>query len=279
MAYKSILSVVTHAGTAAKQLDAAVDFARRYDAHLDVLCLGIDPIDVALYSVGGSVAVAWQGIEAARTDAAAIGAAVRARLAPEDIRWAAEDVVSQSGLVGSAVGLRARYADLVILGRPHDGGASHVAAAVLEGALFDGRAPVLIVPPGGMPAGYASRIVLGWNEGEEAMAATRQAMPFLKQAASVNIAVVDPSTDSVERSDPAGALSQMLARHGVHAEVSVLARTQNRVADILIRHATEVGAGMIVMGGYGHSRFREAVLGGTTRHMLDTATLPVFMAR
>lgn len=279
MAYKSVLSVVTNAAQASRQLDAAVGFARREDAHLDVLCLGIDRTDIALYSVGATVAVAWQGLEDARSEATAISEAVRARLAPEDIRWAIEGVVSQSGLIGSTVGARARYADLVIVGRPHEGSGQNLADAILEGALFDGRAPVLIVPPTGIATDFASRIVLAWNESEEAMAATRLAMPFLKQAASVDIAVVDPSTDSSERSDPGGALSQMLARHGVHAEVSVLARTQSRVADVLTRHASEVGAGMIVMGGYGHSRFREAVLGGATRHMLETANIPVFMAR
>jgi nucleotide-binding universal stress UspA family protein len=73
-------------------------------------------------------------------------------------------------------------------------------------------------------------------------------------------------------------LSQLLARHGVRAEVSVLARTLPRASEVLCRHATDINADMVVMGAYGHSRFREAILGGATRNMLEIADLPVFMA-
>lgn len=279
MAYKSILSVVTDNGSTLKHLDWAVEFARKNDAHLDVLCLGIDRTDVALYAVGASVAIAWQGIEDARKDAVDFSDAVKARLQAEDIRWSTEGVVTQIGLIGSTIGSRARFADLVILGRPEAGSSHDTSEAVLEGALFDGRAPVLLVPPTQAPSTFGSRIVLAWNQSEEAMAAARLALPFLKQAKAVDIAVVDPSSSSDERSDPGGALSQMLARHGVKTEVSVLARTQPKIADILQRHAVDYNADMIVMGGFGHSRFREAILGGATRHMLETAQVPVFMAR
>ena len=73
-------------------------------------------------------------------------------------------------------------------------------------------------------------------------------------------------------------LCQMLVRHGVKAEVSVLARSLPRVSDVLARHVTDVDAGLMVMGAYGHSRFREAILGGATRNMLEKATVPVLMA-
>jgi nucleotide-binding universal stress UspA family protein len=70
----------------------------------------------------------------------------------------------------------------------------------------------------------------------------------------------------------------MLSRHGVRAEVSVLAKTMPRVCDILTRHARDIDADLLVMGAYGHSRFRESILGGATRNMLEMAQIPVFMA-
>jgi nucleotide-binding universal stress UspA family protein len=73
-------------------------------------------------------------------------------------------------------------------------------------------------------------------------------------------------------------LSQFLARHGVKAEIDVLSKTMPRVSDVLMRHVSDVNADMIVMGAYGHSRFREAILGGATRSMLEKATVPVLMA-
>jgi nucleotide-binding universal stress UspA family protein len=110
------------------------------------------------------------------------------------------------------------------------------------------------------------------------MVAVRRALPFLKQAQLVNIAVIDPPQHGPERSDPGGALCQMLVRHGVKAEVSVLARTMPRVSDMLNRHLRDLDADLLVMGAYGHSRFREAILGGATRNMLEMAEAPMLMA-
>ena len=90
--------------------------------------------------------------------------------------------------------------------------------------------------------------------------------------------VIDPPAHGPERSDPGGLLCQLLVRHGVKAEVSVLARALPRVSDVLARQARDVDADMIVMGAYGHSRFREAILGGATRDMLEKSEVPVFLA-
>ena len=110
------------------------------------------------------------------------------------------------------------------------------------------------------------------------MAAVRRAMPLLTAAETVNIAVIDPPKHGPERSDPGGMLCQMLVRHGARAEVSVLAKTLPRISDILGRHVRDMDADMLVMGAYGHSRFREAILGGATRNMLEQAEVPVLMA-
>ncbi len=103
-------------------------------------------------------------------------------------------------------------------------------------------------------------------------------MPFLRRAENVSIVVIDPPAHGPERSDPGGMLCQMLVRHGVHAEVTVLARTLPRVSDVLARHLRETNADLLVMGAYGHSRFREAILGGATRDMLEKAEIPVLLA-
>jgi nucleotide-binding universal stress UspA family protein len=149
---------------------------------------------------------------------------------------------------------------------------------VLEAALFDGAAPVLLLAGTLLPETLGKRVVIAWNQGREAMAAVRRALPLLRKADLVNIVVVDPPAYGPERSDPGGALCQMLVRHGVKAEVSVLARTMPRVSDVLVRHVRDQNADILVMGAYGHSRFREAILGGATRDMLELAQVPVFLA-
>jgi nucleotide-binding universal stress UspA family protein len=198
---------------------------------------------------------------------------------PAGLRWSLESAVSQTGMLGGLVAQRARFADLVVLAQPYGPERGSEAEAVLEAALYDGMAPVLVLPTGVTPDARAPRrIVVAWNQSREAMIAVRAALPMLKEADLVNIVVIDPSSHGSERSDPGGALCQMLVRHGVKAEVSVLARTLPRVSDVLVRHLADMDADLLVMGAYGHSRFRQAILGGATRDMLELAKIPVLLA-
>lgn len=278
MAYKTLLTIVTDVAAAKAQLDAAVAVARQEDAHLDVLCMGVDRTQTGYYYAGATAFVQQETLDRAQEEAREIETAVKARLEAEDIRWSAEAVVVQIGAIATVAGLRARFADLVIMGRPYGKGRGQEIEAAIEAALFEGQVPVMIVPDGYAGTLGARRVVVAWNQSNEAMSAIRKAMPFLKAAELVDITVIDPPPHGPERSDPGGQLSQMLARHGVHAEVSVLAKTMPRVSDVLNRHVRETEADMIVMGAYGHSRFREAILGGATRHMLELAEVPVLMA-
>lgn len=278
MSYKTILTIVTDAEAARWQLDTAIAMARRQDAHLDVLCMGVDRTQTGYYYAGATAFVQQETLERAQEDAQAVETAVKNRLAGEDIRWASETLVVQIGAIATIVGLRARFADVVVMGRPYGKGRGQELEAVVEAALFEGQVPVLIVPDGYSGAVAAARVTVAWNQSNEAMSAIRKALPVLKAADLVDITVIDPPTHGPERSDPGGQLSQMLARHGVHAEVSVLAKTMPRVSDVLNRHIRDTDANLVVMGAYGHSRFREAILGGATRHMLEMAQVPVLMA-
>lgn len=278
MAYKSILTIVTDPATAPTQLDAAVEMARREDAHLDIFCLGIDRTQTGYYYAGATAFIHQETIEKAQKDAEAVEVAVRTRMAVEDIRWAAEAAVAQLGGLSALIAVRARFADLVIQHKPYGKAQGQEAEAIVEAALFEGGVPVLVLPETGLGAMPGRRIVLAWNQSTEALNAARAALPILKAADMVNIVVIDPPTHGAERSDPGGPLSQWLARHGVKAEVSVLAKTMPRVSDVIGRHVRDTNADMVVMGAYGHSRFREAILGGATRNMLELADVPVFMA-
>lgn len=278
MAYKTMLTIVTDMAAAKAQIDTAIQMARRQDAHLDVLCLGVDRTQTGYYYAGASAFVQQEAVERSQQEARDIEAAVRERLAGEDIRWSSEALVAQIGAIGAVTGMRARFADLVIAGRPYGEGRGLELEATLEAALFEGQAPVLLVPDGYTGEVPAKRVVVAWNQSDEALDAVRKAMPFLKAADLVDITVIDPPAHGPERSDPGGQLSQYLARQGVKAEVSVLAKTMPRISDVLNRHVRDTNADLVVMGAYGHSRFREAILGGATRHMLELSDTPVVMA-
>ncbi|PTV94314.1 nucleotide-binding universal stress UspA family protein [Rhodobacter aestuarii] len=278
MAYKTVLTIVTDVSQAHGQIDSAVAVARAEDAHLEVLCLGVDRTQTGYYYAGATAFVQQEVLDRAQEEARETEKAINERLSSEDIRWSTEAVVAQIGAIATVVGLRARFADLVVMGHPYGEGRGQELEAAVEAALFEGQSPALIVPDGQVVSLNARRVVVAWNQSNEAMNAIRKALPLLKSAQLVDITVIDPPAHGPERSDPGGQLSQWLARHGVKVEVSVLAKTLPRISDVINRHVRDTSAQMVVMGAYGHSRFREAILGGATRNMLEQAEVPILMA-
>ena len=278
MAYKSLLTVLTDPKVSDSAMAQLVALATAQDAHAEALCLGVDRTQTGYYYAGANAMILQETLERATAEAEATLAYAKEKLGNSGVRWSAEDGVAQIADLGRHVAYRARFSDLVVLPRPYGDGHGAEAEPIIEAALFDGQAPVLVVPDGYEAKGQPGTVLVGWNESVEAMTAIRKALPFLVAAEQVRIVVIDPPQHGPERSDPGGLLSQMLARHGVACEIDVLSKTMTRVSDILNRHAEDTGADMIVMGAYGHSRFREAILGGATRNMLEKSTIPVFMA-
>jgi nucleotide-binding universal stress UspA family protein len=278
MAYKSLVIVITQESGLGGPLTAAIDLARRWDAHLHVLCVGIDRVVTDVYFSGTGMAIRIDAMDEATKAAHQLQSLARTHLDAQDIRWSVDQAVVAEGMLYTVVAQGTRYADLVTLPKPYGPDGSDASVAVTEAALFGGRVPVLILGPGAKWPERNRRIVLAWNESPEALRATRASLPLLKQADLVDIIVVDPRPSGPERSDPGGALSEMLVRHGVKAQVTVVAKTLPRVSDLILRQARESGADLIVMGAYGHSRLRESILGGATRAMLEQADIPVFMA-
>jgi nucleotide-binding universal stress UspA family protein len=278
MAYKSLLTVVTQLEALETTIASAVALATSYDAHLEVLCFGVEQTQFDYSYLGSTGALVQQVMDIAREKSVKLEAAVRGHLEPQSIRWSLESMAVPIGLLTETVAQRARFCDLMVQPKPYAEGNIPEAEAVIEAALFDAKVPVLVLPDGPMVEIPGKRIVVAWNQSNEAMAAVRAAIPLLKAAELVTIMIVDPVKFGSERSDPGGALSQLLARHGVKAEVTVLAKTLPRFCDMLNRHARDRSADMVVMGAYGHSRLRESILGGATRGMLEQAEIPVFMA-
>ncbi len=278
MAYKSLLTVMTETKISQTALAQMIALADGQDAHAEALCLGVDRSQTGYYYAGANALILQETLSRANAEADEILKFAQDYLGKSGVRWSAENGVAQIADIGRHVARRARFSDLVILPRPYGKDRDAEAEPIVEAAMFEGHAPVLLVPDEIEPISSPKTIMVGWNESIEAMRAIRCALPFLKQAELARIVVIDPPRHGPDRSDPGGLLSQMLARHGVKCEIDVLSKTMTRVSDILNRHAADTEADMIVMGAYGHSRFREAILGGATRNMLEQSEVPVFLA-
>lgn len=278
MAYRNLLTVIPDTAAIAVQLDAAVRLARQLDAHLHVLAVGIDDVQVGYYFAGADAVLQQTSMAMARDKAEALLAEARARLDPEDIRWTAEAGVAQLGMLADLVATAAMFSDLAVQALPYGAHGSDAAEAAVEAVLFAGRTPVLLVPDAGLPADFPRHAVIGWNSGPEAMAAVRGALPMLQKAGAASVAMVTPPERGPNQAAPGERLATMLSRHGVTADITLLARTHPRIADVLADHVRDREADLLVTGAYSHSRFREAIFGGATRELLAKSTVPLLMA-
>ncbi len=277
MAYKSILTVISGQDLENSALDGAVSLTQAQDGHLEILALGVDHSTPGYYYAGTNAMIEQATLERARQEADDIEATVRTAMKTRQCRWSSEAALAQIGTIQTLVGNRARFSDLVVLPKPYGEDKGVAEEAVLEAALFAGNVPVLVLPRRS-ELKRPEKVVIAWNQSAESLDAVRAALPLLRQAAVCNIVIIDPPRHGPDRSDPGGMLSQMLSRHGVRAEISVIAGTMPRTADVLARHCEDQQADLLVMGAYGHSRFREAIMGGATRDTLEAAKIPVFMS-
>ena len=148
---------------------------------------------------------------------------------------------------------------------------------IIEGALFGSGRPVVVVPyiqKGGIKL---DRVMLCWDGSRNAARAIADAMPLLAKAKAVDVVIVAseaPKSDEVPGAD----MAEHLARHGLRVDVRRIVAKDTDIASTLLSHAADSGADFMVMGGYGHSRLREFVLGGATRGMLGAMTVPVLMS-
>jgi nucleotide-binding universal stress UspA family protein len=180
------------------------------------------------------------------------------------------------GRIGAEVAAEARVADLFVGTRPYGNPTGQV--RIEEEVLLGSGRGCFFVPPGGRPPRAYSTILVAWNGSREAARAVSEALPFLQDASEVVVALVEESGATEQWRLEAGAdIGRYLSRHEVSSEIRKISGWDD-TGEALMNEAGKIGADMIVMGGYGHSRLRELVLGGATRHALSEAGIPVLMA-
>lgn len=272
--YKTIIVHVDESPLLDARLRAAAWLANAHEAHL-VGCAATGMSWPAYAVLTGSMAQMPVGeYESLRSTARAALARFVQRAGQLGVASIEERMVEDENR--DALLLQARYADLVVTGQ--DAGDAATVRGLPQYLAMHGVRPVLAVPPSYGGAPIADIVVVGWDGSAQAIRAIAGAMPVLLRAASVRLALVNPDLESgLHGEEPGADMALYLARHGLRVEVLV-ERTQAAVGDALLGIAAACGAGLLVTGAFGHSRYRQIVLGGVTRLLLDRATLPVLYA-
>lgn len=275
----------TAAGEAA--LSTALMVARQWDAHLTALHVRADSRDVApLAGEGLSGAMIEEMMAATEKESSERSTAVHTMFdrfvqqhgvvvaAPHPGAGATADFATVTGREEDLVAQLARLADLTVV--PHPEAGNDVSSSdALHAVLFDSGRPVLIAPRAA-PATIGARICLAWNGTAESAAAVLAALPWMQRAQAVRVL----SADEYQRRGPAAPdLVAYLALHGIRAETAQFRPLDREVGRGLLAAAREFDADLLAMGAYSHSRLRQLILGGVTRHVLEQATLPVMMCR
>ncbi len=257
----------------------ALDLARMFDAHLSVIIVGINQTDSGFYYAGAQAIISQENLDTAKATSAGIKDQIEIELAEEVVSWDVTCVSLQSSRLRDFITTQAQFSDLLVLPSPYGIGRNEIDVIAVETGLFDVGMPVLIIPDNYSGSVIFNRILLAWNGGREAQSAARKAIPFIAKANKTDIVIIDLPVHTNDRSDPGGQLALFIIRHGGQADITILARSEHSVSDTLNRVAMEKECNLIVMGAYGHSRMREAIIGGATRDMLEKAQVPVLMAR
>jgi len=173
------------------------------------------------------------------------------------------------GVVGTCV-----LTDLAVVGQTDPDRREPMRDVLIESLLFHARLPLMLIPHAGLRDFQPDRAVIGWNGSATAARAIRAALPLLALAKSVTVVVVDEDRPRL----PGAEVAAYLARHNISAHLREIENPVTGAGQALLNFAAEENADWLVMGAYGHSRMREFLLGGVTRHVIGDATLPVLMA-
>lgn len=274
MRYSDILLHLSKDHRSVEKLDISLALAKRFKA--SVTALYTMPYPMPPYYMGEFVPATFyqeiseeQKLAATRTKAALEEAAAKVDVA---VRWVEAEQDPEA-----ALRLLGRTCDIVVVGQP-DPGSSPLDEGTLVSpgdlALGLGR-PVLVVPYVGHYATTGNKVTVAWNGSREAARAVHDALPILQDAKVVEILMVNPTPDV---SASAASLIQHLLHHGISSRTNKAVVDDIEDGEAILSALADAGADLLVMGAYGHSRVQEMVLGGASRSILDSMTVPVLLS-
>lgn len=277
MSYKTIVVHLDTSQRAHPRLEMALRLAKHFGAHLTGVfaVFSLDPR--SLYVMDGTVGYYTAHEQLRDERRGAIERLFHAELSRAGVagEWIAVDDPANL-----AVPVRGRYADLVIAGQddPHDP-ESYVGDYFPENLVMSTGRPVLLVPHATRVALPGDHVMVCWDGSREATRAVHDALPFMRTARLTTIVAVTGARGEPGARIPGADIATVIARHGIRVEIKdVDAGSGGPIGDTLLSEAADLGADLLVMGAYGHPRWRELVMGGATRTVLKSMTVPVLMS-
>ncbi len=288
MAIRKLLLPLTGTAAGEAALSTALTIARRWNAHVTALHVRVDSRDVApLAGEGLSGAMIEEMMSATEKESSDRASAVRTMFerfvtsqnvtvgeARFGLDHATASFAAVTGREEDIVAQQARLADVTVVPHP-DAGEDVSSSDALHAVLFDSGRPVMVSPQVS-PKSIGTRVCLAWNGTAESASSVLAALPWMQRADAVRIL----SAEGYQRRGPgAPDLAAYLALHGVHADILNFKSVRGSVGAGLLAAATEFECDLLSMGAYSHSRLRQLILGGVTRHVLEYSNLPVMMNR
>ena len=275
MSYKTILVHIDSSKRCAVRVDVAIRLAQQHGAHLVALhaIAPFEPPGYVLAEMGPAIIEAQKQAsvaEMARSESRFSQQAAAAGMSNVEWRTAMDFPID-------AMTLHARYADLVVISQADGSEEAGVSADFPERLVLSAGRPVLVLPSVGSFPTLGRRVLVAWNGSREATRAVTDAIPLLRLADAVHVMAVNPKQGE-HGNVPGADIGLYLARHGVRIEVKSDQGAEIDVGNELLSRAADLDVDLIVMGGYGHSRMTEWVLGGATHTILASMTAPVLMS-
>ncbi len=280
---KTILVLLNDSGSAGQLLDAASALARQFEAHL----IGLYVLPAAkVYSDVGMVATpmvfeGYRDLFASKLEEVRKKFEARAKQDGLKAEWRVID--SNFPDIGDGAISEARSAELVVTSQVDSGQDGSIERDLVVRLILESGRPVLVIPKKGhfspRGEGIAEKAIVGFNGTKEASRAMFDALPLLRTVKETRLVWVDPYKQSGEAGEIPGAEeATVLSRHGIKVTAEPMMTTRRNAGEALLMRANDLGADLLVMGAYAHSRMREFVFGGATRHVLEHMTIPVLMS-
>jgi nucleotide-binding universal stress UspA family protein len=277
MSYKTIVVHLDTSTNAHPRLETALFLAKQFGAHLTGVFALFSADPRSLYVMAGTAEYYREHAERRAERREALQRLFHAELRRAEVagEWIAVDESASF-----AVPRLGRCADLIVAGQDNPGDAeSYVGDFFPENLILSSGRPVLLAPYARNERTTGSRILVAWDGSREATRAVHDALPFMRAAQSTTILTVNGMQEDGSARIPGADIATVIARHGVRADVvDIETGADGSVGEVLLTQVADTGADLLVMGGYGHARWRELVLGGATRTILKSMTVPVLMS-